>query len=269
MLGSYYNKYFTKTTFQIMDNHQNTDQLFKDYFEQRTLKPTDTAWDRLDTMLSVERPVTIRKRVPVYWLAACLVALVAALAVWRGQSVRHQLPATEVIAESPVPSLKTNESALTVSNEKEQPVKELMQFDTEKVKEHTSLKSGNYRIKDEQSADQITKITIAHDETLKSTKPIESNNEQDFQKVIASNPVTLEINAQALLASVEQLTPRQVASESKLTAMYEVRPDPYELLKEAEMEASSGLLKKLFKTLQSGSETIYTAWANRNYEEEQ
>lgn len=72
-----------------------------------------------------------------------------------------------------------------------------------------------------------------------------------------------------MLASVEQLTPRQEASESKLTAMYEVRPDPDELLKEAEMEASSGLLKKLFKTLQSGSETIYTARANRNYEEEQ
>lgn len=217
---------------------------FKDKLEQRTIQPSEMAWDRLDAMLSVtenKKPRT--NRTWMYMAASFLVFLLAGVLFMNQEKENTGLdnnkdgvvttkgqPQTEIENNETIIVPETNNEA--VANKETRPA-------IQSKKQNTG---DSYQ----GTVNDKTKITDTTQETLA------ANNIKEPVTIVPVN------NAEQLLASAV----KQEASKKKTS----VKVDSNSLLSSVEEELDDSFKNKVLIGTVKNIKAVSTAVANRNYQ---
>ena len=239
-----------------MDN-KNLENNIKEYFDQRTIQPSESAWERLDFMLDNEQNKPSNTNY--YWLAGILSVLCLCLIVgfWLRnddkivKSIGNKVNKTEIIAldeEMPIVPAKTVILDDTVSAQQE--------TNTIRSKKATQIVTQNLRAKhSELNFENVSIPEINQKSENESFElPIKTKKQNaDYE---------LKINAAKLLANVEQ-----EMSSKQTKKLIKIQVDPKQLLAEAEKAAEASFLQKMYKNIQDNAGQIIVVVSNRNFED--
>lgn len=241
----------------------NIDDTFKRFFEERTLAPKDNSWDRLETLMPENEPIVKKNNRPMYWAAAAtFIGFLMALIMWNQnveitkQTVTYSKENINSVHEV---SAANADELIVIGNEDKPKAQELLKVRNQvtSVKRNTSdtnFVNDMRNISVEQVMDhEIDKIVSADIDNivvnaLKKNKP--------YTKI--------SIDADRLLKEVNQKLDEK--NPSSAIASLSFRPDPSKLLEDAEIASERTTFQKLFKSLQSNSETLFATVADRNYQ---
>jgi hypothetical protein len=239
-----------------MDN-KNLENNIKEYFDQRTIQPSESAWERLDFMLDNEQNKPSNTNY--YWLAGILGVLCLCLIVgfWLRnvdkieKPIENKVNKTEIIAldeEMPIGPAKTVILDDTVSAQQE--------ANTIRSKKETQIVTQNLRAK--HSELDFENVTIPEINQKSENESFELSNKTKKQNA----DYELKINAAKLLANVEQ-----EMSSRQTKKLIKIQVDPKQLLAEAEKAAEASFLQKMYKNIQDNAGQIIVVVSNRNFED--
>lgn len=249
-----------------MDNH-SLDNKVKKYFEQKTIEPTNQAWDRLDAMLTTtEKPKQTRTIQYILAFAACLVSF---LLMYVGEDSK------------PMDTIITPEKVEISNNEVMEPKIQHVETKISGIV-HSKISSASHKTNGSKA---VTPVLVSDTSSPSSVTPslaqfenvviIPESNLSSISSTtenIASEPLKTNINVQksplkidadALLASVSH-TKNNSSKEFVSTKPKGRRMDPNALLEEAENDVAKSFLVRTLTTLKETSGEIITSVSNRN-----
>ncbi len=222
----------------------NIENQIRKKLNQRSIQPSQKAWDRLDAMLSVEEQ---KSKKSYKWLSIAAIfvgfTLIGILMMNQENSVENVIPSNPVVLE--------NEN---------QPIEKGL---TPEIK-------NNYS--------EETKINaVVHQSTKKIEQPAtEINPKKDFLldnhskkeelNVVENQPVestSKYINAESLLAEIEKGKKIEIPNISKKPS---VKVDANTLLSTAEKEVEETFRNKVIQSINKKYNSAKSSFANRNYE---
>ena len=215
------------------------EQDIRQKMEQRTVQPTEMAWDRLDAMLSVtENKKPKKNRAWMYMAAALLVFLLVGILflnqeIQNGDVENNNNGVVTTEKENNETVLKPNAQVTT-----EEAV--VMQPNPSTV----TVKKGNSTIQKIQQNNKVNNV-VADNESVASKDTKEANN------IV---PVNTNEN---LLASATNEMPKKKPS---------ITVDPNSLLSSVEGELNESYRSRAFQGVVKSFNTVKVAVANRNYE---
>lgn len=222
-----------------MKRNNNIENQFKKKLDQRSIDPSEKAWDRLDAMLSVSE-----KRQPNrawLWMAASLLVLVTIGSLF----------------------FKTNSETVIISNDnnlvvEENHSQENLTYNILKTETEIDIISEENPIV---SKKELNRKVVFND-TFPLRKPNQNIEEVVFTEKGKSNQIQKSnryISAESLLTSVENEKKSEFKKfESK------VKIDANSLLTETENEMDESFRNKALNELKNQYQTIKTAVSNRN-----
>lgn len=239
-----------------MDN-KNLENNIKEYFDQRTIQPSESAWERLDFMLDNEKNKPSNTNY--YWLAGILSVLCLCLIVgfWLRndgkieKSIGNKVNKTEIIAlDEEMPIVPANTVILddTVSAQQE--------ANTIRSKKVTQLVTQNLSAKHSELDFENVSIPEINQKSENESFELPINTKKQ------NADYELKINAAKLLANVEQ-----EMSSKQTKKLIKIQVDPKQLLAEAEKAAEASFLQKMYKNIQDNAGQIIVVVSNRNFED--
>ena len=213
---------------------------FREKLEERTIQPSEMAWDRLDAMLSVAEKKKKPNRAWLYMAASFLVfATLGVLFLGKGDSndtiikqdtvVNREQPAPVIKTESNTPGIIVKEE-VQVADVKQQPDQ------TSKKKQSTATKAA----------------------ALKQIIPADN---QAIAQVTTQEPAGI-ITEQETEILVAQAITQETVPKNKP----KVTVDPNSLLSSVEGELDESFRDKAFQGVVKNFNAVKTAVANRNYQ---
>jgi hypothetical protein len=186
------------------------DTLFKEKLRSREIKPSDTAWDRLDAMLTVaEKP---KRKLGWIYIAASVTGFLLLGTFFFNQKEDLVLEKqNKVVIQNPVSSKKTKSpTVIQMKKESEIALKEEKQstLKTNQIQvikqQSTSINNNQNQVaevsiinqKTEQKSNSFQTDTVSVDELLASVEPSKSEKEQ-------SQKPHVQVNANTLLSQVD------------------------------------------------------------------
>lgn len=231
------------------------EQDFRKKLNQREIKPSDKAWDRLDAMLSVAEKKQPKKKNKIWYIAASLVGflLVGTFFLNQKQSdvgVPKGLPVVEgdVKQESVVhPDVKEVGS-----------VKEPMII-SEKEMDHEIVKSQNgvnqhVEKKIKNKSNQVAESSIIK----KNNQEKQSSNNQT-----ENGPISKNENVDQLLESAE----KSVVADNSPKAKSKIKINASDLLNQVDGELELSFRERVITKVNKNYQTVKVALANRNQQE--
>lgn len=212
---------------------------FKEKLEQRTIQPSEMAWDRLDAMLSVaENKKPEKKRTWLYMAAAFLVFLLVGVLFLNQEKENSGIENTN--------SVVTNEDNTQKGSEPVNNETLVAPVHTQEAVAHQSLLHQNKKVN----------AGTANTNTEKSTQALP-------EEVIASNekkesPVIVQENTDKLFAAA---TATETAKKKS-----NVKVDPNSLLSAVEEELDDSFKDRVLIGAAKNFKAVRSAVANRNYE---
>lgn len=213
---------------------------FKDKLEQRTIQPSEMAWDRLDAMLSVTENKKSRiSRTWMYMAAGFLVFLLAGI-LFLNQEKENT-------------GLDNNKDAVVTA--KEQPQTEIENNETIIVTETNNEAVANKETRPVIIQSKKQNTGDSYQETVNDKAKITDTTQETLAANDIKEPV---INAEQLLASaVKQETSKRKPS---------VKVDSNSLLSSVEEELDDSFKNKVLIGTVKNIKAVSTAVANRNYQ---
>jgi len=249
-----------------MDNH-SLDNKVKKYFEQKTIEPTNQAWDRLDAMLTtVEKPKQTHTIQYILAFSACLVSF---LLIYAGDDSK------------PVDAIITPEKVEISNNEVTEPKIQHVETKISGIV-HSKVSSASHKTKGSKavapvlvrdtylpssvtsSIAQFENIVIIPENNSSNISSTTENVASEHHKTnITFQKSSLKIDADALLASVRHTKNNSsnevVSKKSKGGWM-----NPNALLGEAENDVAKSFLVRTLTAFKETSGEIITSVSNRN-----
>jgi hypothetical protein len=220
-----------------------TEKEFKNQLNQREIKPTPAAWDRLDAMLTVAEE---KKATPIYnWLyvAAGIIGFIAIGFVFFSQTQELvDVKRNEVVIENNTP-IKIKDSI-----QKEVPTPIQMQQKQEVIAEQSISNKRKNNI----SNPQKSKNLISAEKNQKENTAI-ANKTNEQQPII--NQKTNEIN---------QNQPTQIADLKSKPKNPTIKVNASNLLSEVDNELELSFREKVIRKIDKNYKTVKVALANRN-----
>lgn len=226
-----------------MDKHK-LDKSIKNFFDERTIKPSDQIWDRLDAILEVT-DVRTNQKPRYFWkgLAASFLVLLTMSMMFYWNSRSNPVSNIETVAEkrssknAATPNSILNQIASPVADSKPLKIIDNKVPIRSNIVEYGALITENVTVRAEknemaQIANKIPNSTIEHE--------------------------PMNINSQILLTQVESRPAKNKTEES-------LKPDPSKLLSQVEAKTNKTYLQKMVKAIQSNAESIVANINNRNY----
>lgn len=221
----------------------NIEKQIREKLNQRTIQPSQNAWDRLDAMLSVEEQKPKRNY---KWISIAAIfvgfTLIGIFMINKENSVENVIPSNSIVLENET-KLIENESAPEIEN-------------------NFSEEAGNE--------------AVVHQSTKKIEKPLmEINPKKDFlldnqskkeEAIVENQPkesTNKYINAESLLAEIETGEKIEVPNISKKPS---VKVDANSLLSSAEKEVEETFRDKVILSINKKYNSVKSSLANRNYE---
>jgi len=221
----------------------NIEKQIKEKLNQRTIQPSQNAWDRLDAMLSVEEQKPKRNY---KWLSIAAVfvgfTLIGIFMMNKENSVENVIPSNPIVLENETKIIE-NESIPEIEN--------------------------NFsEVKDEEA--------VVHQPTKKIEKTsTEINPKKDFlldnhskkeEAIVENQPkesTAKYINAESLLAEIETGEKINIPNISKIPS---VKVDANALLSSAEKEVDESFRDRVIQSINKKYNSVKSTLANRNYE---
>jgi hypothetical protein len=220
---------------------------FKEKLEQRTIQPSEMAWDRLDAMLSVaENKKPKRNRTWMYMAAAFLVFLLVG-ALFLNQEKENS-------------GLDNNNSVVTTE---EQPQNDTEAENSETIiapvtnEQAVAVQGTSSGIQHKQAGTLNKSVKATQNESVKNVSVVNQESIAANDKKEPANTIQVN-NAEKLLASA---TPAET-SKKKTT----VKVDPNSLLSSVEEELDDSFKDKVLIGTVKSFNTVKSAVANRNYQ---
>jgi len=231
-----------------MDNH-SLDNKVKKYFEQKTIEPTNQAWDRLDAMLTTtEKPKQTRTIQYIIAFAACLVSF---LMMYVGEDSK------------PMDTIITPEKVEISNNEVMEPKIQHVETKISGIV-HSKISSASHKTNGSKAVTpDLVSDTSSPSSVTPSLAQFENVASVPFKTSINVQKSPLKIDADALLASVSH-TKNNSSKEIVSTKPKGRRMDPNALLEEAENDVAKSFLVRTLTTLKETSGEIITSVSNRN-----
>lgn len=220
-----------------MEPNNQFDELIKEKFSKRELKPSNESWDRLDAMLSVkEEKTTDKKKIGWVYIAASILFFLGLL-VWN----TIQIKPVDVI--NTTPSVVNDEVSIPVNKEetKEQLIENEINFESvvfvEKSEVLEKLESDKRSIgaekeqviqkKSENKINNENLVLNINEEKIIAYQRIDSSMEPTLQSLLKNaikdnglsnkNKKGIRVNASSLLSAAESISEEQETNVEKIT----------------------------------------------------
>jgi len=221
---------------------------FKNQLDQREIKPSPAAWDRLDAMLTVAEE---KKAKPIYnwiYIAASIIGFLAIGYVFLSNPAELVDVKRNEVVENDVPMIKKD----SVSKEHQT---------------HVPVQQEKEVVADSPISNQRKNATISNPQKIKN--PLVDPQNQIANKTILKQPIEKSIINQKT-NEINQNAPIQIAPESQV-AEVESKPKTQtlkvsasNLLSEVDTELELSFREKVIRRIDKNYKTVKVALANRN-----
>lgn len=244
-----------------MEPNNKLEQHFKQQLEQRTIQPTEMAWDRLDAMLTVAEQKKKPNRSWMY-IAASFLALLLAGTFFLNQENNNKgngITNGNSVVNSEKPEVNEEENTATqITNDVVTPQNTVATIATP-VKENQKNVVTGTSVKTSKN-----KTLVNHNDVVIPNEGLVAN--ETPQQVKSSR---ISVNASELLASVENpgqvKTPSATASVEK-TKQGTVKVSANTLLSSVEGELTESFRDKVLQSVSKNFNKVKTSVASRNHE---
>nr|WP_315245241.1 hypothetical protein [uncultured Flavobacterium sp.] len=232
----------------------NFEKDFREKLNQRTIEPSNKAWDRLDAMLSIAEEKKPEKSNKWLYVAASVVGILLVGTFFFTQNNNAtQTPKKVVIEEN-----TKKDSVLEPVLNNTDPVKTKIA-----VSENPSKENLN---EEEKKSNQISNKTIKNEsnQIAESSVIIKNNQEKQSinnQTVIAEN--TKNSNVDQLLENAEN----KVVAENSAKPKSKVKVNANDLLNQVDSELELSFREKIISKVNKNYQTVKVAVASRNQQE--
>jgi hypothetical protein len=237
----------------------NFEKDFREKLNQRTIEPSDKAWDRLDAMLSVAEVKKPKKKNKWLYIAASIVGflLVGTFFFNQKKSVAETPENTVVVKENIQKKSVVKPSLNAIDSiEKEIAVseKEPIQSTGNSIKEEEKklIQKSNKTIKNENN--QIAESSVI----IKKNQETQSTNNQISIPEAPKNET-----ADQLLNTVE----KTVMAENSVKSKSKIKINANDLLNQVDGELELSFREKVIAKVNKNYQTVKVAVANRNQQE--
>lgn len=221
-----------------------TEKDFKQKLEQRTIQPSDMAWDRLDAMLSVAENKKPKKNKAWMYIAACFLVFLVLGALFLKQEKQSN-------------GLENNTNGVVIKDNEPQ------NENTQSPLDNTRMIAPVMQQESVAASGNTPKVVRASGTHINKEVPSEKAFQGQTQEQIALADTKDQQNgiqqndADQLLASVSGSTAKKRAT---------VKVDPNSLLSSVEGELTESYRSKAFQGVIKSFNTVKVAVANRNQE---
>lgn len=221
---------------------------FKNQLDQREIKPTPAAWDRLDAMLTVAEEKKVK---PIYnwiYIAASIVGFLAIGYIFLNNPTELvDVKRNEVVIENKVPT-KPNDS---IVKQQQSPI----QIQKEEVIAESSISNHNER------------KSITHPKKIKSQFLEQKNqiaNKNSIEQPIEKSIINQKANEINPNSPIQNTTETQIAVVESNPKPPTINVNASNLLSEVDNELELSFREKVIRKIDKNYKTVKVALANRN-----
>jgi len=239
------------------------EQDFKHKLEQRTIQPTEMAWDRLDAMLSVtEEKKNKPSRTWMYMAASFLALLLVGVLFLNRES------------QNTKDSITTNDNRVTEGkSEQRTSVGESFKptvIDSESIKQEETIAVTTTTVSNNKPAAFVNnKATVVKAQATRNNivpdvnkEAVASNTIEDIK--VKTAPAKITVDAANLLASVESTAVTEQVAATGKPKKQSVKVDPNSLLTSVEGELNESFRGKVLQSVAKNYNIIKSSVASRN-----
>ena len=240
---------------------------FKNKLNQRSMQPTEMAWDRLDAMLTVAEAKKTKSTFGWLYIAASFLGFTLIATIFFSQSTAlidlqpNNIVVKDQVKNDTLPKiiLPINQQPALLPVEKNKTVTASASNKTPKnqnAKVDLLPINGNQNIQNqiEQVAIFPTKTSNQPDNFISNPKPATS------LKEALSNPKSIHVNADALLASVEIALKAAPLFDNQTN----IKVNPSSILSQVDGELELSFREKVIQSVNKNYRTVKVALSNRN-----
>lgn len=232
----------------------NMENQFRDKLNKREIKPSENAWDRLDAMLTVaEKPK--RNYRWMYFAASFLGFILIATVFFNQTEEVIDSEHNKIVIKQKQVQEKENELDKIIENpvlEKNPEVVVASQNTTTKQK--TVIKT--------KSAAVLDKVEVLKTEKKQPFETAIVSNDKNNSSSITNQKTTVKVDANALLASVENDQPEQAVAQNSNP----VKVNSNDLLSQVDGELELSFRERVIKSVNKTYREVKVAVAKRNFE---
>ena len=226
---------------------------FKNQLDQREIKPSPAAWDRLDAMLTVREEKKVK---PIYnwiYIAASIIGFLAiGYMFFSNPAELVDVKRTEVVENS-----VANPTNNSINSAPQTPLQ--IQKETEVIAEsQVELQKKNTSISPSQKINK--QINVPQNQIAQTSNTNKNNIEQPIEKSI-NNQKTSEFNQ---ISSNQISSQAQIAEVSSKANNPTVKVNASYLLSEVDNELELSFREKVIRKIDKNYKTVKVALANRN-----
>jgi hypothetical protein len=260
--------------------------------EERSIEPSDSAWERLEQRLGKERKTTKPGRSWWYAVAAVFTGAVILLAVFNTNDTGPELVDTDKGVEElkePNGVIPVDQQVVELSSapvRKEEPLQRKLQQEVRELKnpevgERSSAAPIAIRTREDKESKplvenidaEIKSVTAAEGtdqwDGVKTSNKLEADNDLFESKVgdVVAQVQSLEQQGEVTASEVDRLLREAQRELSNQRILYSSsgKINPRDLLSEVESELEQSFREKVFEALGQGFKKIRTAVVERNY----
>ncbi|MDR7371800.1 hypothetical protein [Flavobacterium aquidurense] len=234
----------------------NLDKDFREKLNQRTIEPSDKAWDRLDAMLSVTEEKKPNKKNRWMYVAAGLIGFLLVGNFFFNQKKN--------IVETPVNTVVIKENGKKDSVEKPS----LNTIDSTKTKvaisEQTSIQNSNK--KEEKISNKKSNLLVKNKKNQIAESSIIIKNNQENQSPNNQNPI-IETSKNESVDQLLNSAEKTVVAENSAKPKTKIKVNANDLLNQVDGELELSFREKVITKVNKNYQTVKVALANRNQQE--
>ncbi|EJL67065.1 hypothetical protein [Flavobacterium sp. CF136] len=239
----------------------NFDKDFREKLNQRTIEPSDKAWDRLDAMLSVAEVKKPKKKNKWLYIAASIVGfLLVGTFFFNQKKSTIEIPKNTVVVKENIekksvvkPSLNAMDSIeKEIAVSEKEPIKNT--GNSIKEEEKKLIQKSNKTIKNENN--QIAESSVI----IKKNQETQSTNNQISIPETPKNET-----ADQLLNTAEKTVIAENSAKSKSKSKIKINAN--DLLNQVDGELELSFREKVIAKVNKNYQTVKVAVANRNQQE--
>ena len=224
----------------------NFEKDFREKLNNRTIEPSDKAWDRLDAMLSITENKKSKKKNKWFYIAASFVGFLLVGTFFFNQKEQTIKVPQSVVVEDNIkkesvvkPALNSVDAIKTVIASSEQ----------------TSVPNSNNK--------QKSNTTLKNESNQVAESSIIIKNNQEKQSIPNQNQISKNENIDQLLNNSE----KAVVAENSAKQKSKVKINADDLLNQVDGELELSFREKVISKVNKNYQTVKVALANRNQQE--
>ena len=224
----------------------NFEKDFREKLNNRTIEPSDKAWDRLDAMLSITENKKSKKKNKWFYIAASFVGFLLVGTFFFNQKEQTIKVPQSVVVED---NIKKDSVVKPVSNSVDS-IKTVISSS-----EQTSVPNSNNK--------QKSNTTLKNESNQVAESSIIIKNNQEKQSIPIQNQISKNENVDQLLVNAE----KAVVAENSAKQKSKVKINADDLLNQVDGELELSFREKVISKVNKNYQTVKVALANRNQQE--